>query len=150
MCDGPVLYAEDDENDVFFMTSAFAKLVPPIPLVVVRNGKEVADYLNSAVEANKRPRLLLLDLKLPLMSGLEVLGWIREQERFASLPIAMLTSSTEPYDLMYCRAKGANAYLEKTSQAALPQLIKKLIECAEISDPDERLALPENYLLKLA
>jgi two-component system response regulator len=149
MCEGPVLYAEDDENDVFFMTSAFAKLVPHVPLVIVRDGREATKYLASADDANK-PRLLLLDLKLPLMSGLEVLSWIREREKFASLPVAILTSSTEPYDLMYCRAKGANAYLEKTAQAALPQLIKKLIECAKISGPNEHLTLAENYLLKLA
>ena len=149
MCEGPVLYAEDDENDVYFMTSAFAKVVPQVPLVVVRNGKEAIEYLNAAKGTNKWPRLLLLDLKMPFMSGLEVLSWAREQEKFATLPIAILTSSTEPYDLQYCRSKGANAYLEKISQAELPGLIKKLIGCAKITAPDEHLTLAENYLLKL-
>ena len=88
---------------------------------------------------------------MPVMSGLEVLGWIREHERFASLPIAIFTSSTEPYDLEFCRAKGANAYLEKTSQLdQLLSVVQKLIACSRSAAPMERFALSENYLLKLS
>ena len=77
-----VLYAEDDENDVFFMERAFSKLQLRDALRVVPNGRAALEYLSGAgVFADRTkhplPELLLLDVKMPEMSGLEVLKWAR-------------------------------------------------------------------------
>lgn len=117
-----VLYAEDDENDAFFMRRAFGKLRHPPALRIVPDGRKAVDYLSGVGNfadraAHPLPQLLLLDIKMPYLTGREVLTWVRQQPAFAQLPVVMLTSSTQTGDIEYCRKAGANAFLVKPSQA---------------------------------
>lgn len=114
----PILYAEDDENDVFLLERACARAGITHPLYHVRDGRSVIDYLTGSGPFAQReptllPSLILLDLKMLGKSGLEVLDWIRAQPRFASVPVVMLTSSNLKSDVQTAYDCGANGYLVK-------------------------------------
>ncbi len=131
-----VLYAEDDENDVFFMERAFSKLKLRGALHVVTNGRDAVDYLAGVGAFADRmkhplPDLLLLDVKMPRMSGLEVLTWARAQPEFHALPILLFTSSTQRTDIETSRAQRANGYLVKPSNAdQLAVFVRRILDAA--------------------
>jgi CheY-like chemotaxis protein len=127
--DAVILYAEDDENDVFLVTRAFRKAGLAAPQVVP-NGRAAVDYLRNATAPDAagrpaRPVAVLLDLNMPFLSGLEVLSWIRSQPEYVSLPVAMFTSSNQLKDVSAAFARGATAYVIKPSGA------EKLVELAK-------------------
>jgi CheY-like chemotaxis protein len=130
----PILYAEDEENDVFFMQRAVEKAGISNPLVVVPDGQAVIDYCSGSHCYSNRhehplPCLLLLDLNLPRKSGLEVLKWIRNEPALSTLPVIVLTSSLQDVDIHRAYVQGANSYLVKPSRpdglVALAQTIKE-------------------------
>ena len=113
-----ILLVEDNEDDVFLMRHALEGAGVSNPIVVVESGQRAVDYLSGAGEFNDRtkypmPVIVFLDLKLPLMSGHEVLGWIRAQRQLESLTVVVLTSSDEPSDVRRSYSLGANSYLMK-------------------------------------
>jgi CheY-like chemotaxis protein len=113
-----ILAAEDREEDVALIRRAFKKLNLLNPLQVVADGEQVVAYLQGeGVFSNRAeyplPSLLLLDLKMPRMNGLEVLKWIREQPDFGALRIVMLTSSDDLKDINQAYELGANSFLVK-------------------------------------
>lgn len=128
----PVLYAEDDENDVFLMERAFAKACVINPLQTVIDGAAAIRYLAGMGEFADRQRfplpcLVLLDLNLPRRSGLEVLKWVREQPSMQNLPVIMLTSSIQDRDIGSANVLGANGYLVKPpSSERLLELVTSL------------------------
>src|SRR5213594_4663452 len=100
----PILLAEDDKNDIFLMRRAFDSAGFLNPLYVVHNGQEVVDYLEGAGQFSRRekypvPGLLLLDLKMPLMDGFDVLAWLRGHHQFDTLPVVVITSSKHASDI---------------------------------------------------
>jgi two-component system response regulator len=85
-------------------------------LRVVHDGAEALDYLlgtEAGTPASPRPALVLLDLKLPKVDGLEVLRRIRQEERTRLLPVVILTSSSEEQDIIHGYGSGANSYIRK-------------------------------------
>jgi CheY-like chemotaxis protein len=113
-----LLLVEDNEDDVFLMKRALngAKVINP--LLVAEDGQEAMDYLSGAGKFADRtnyplPAVVFLDLKLPFISGHDVLKWIREQKDLDSLVVIVLTSSNEASDLSRCYALGANSYVVK-------------------------------------
>jgi CheY-like chemotaxis protein len=148
MPQGPLmLYAEDDENDAFFMQRAFAKLNRSDALRIVRDGAEAVEYLVGSGAYSDRgknplPSIVVLDVKMPRMSGLEVLSWIRSHSHLARVPVVMLTSSTHDSDIVFSREHGANGYLVKPGNAEhLAALIDDLLgACQKLSNP--RAVLP--------
>jgi CheY-like chemotaxis protein len=114
----PVLLVEDNEDDVFIFQRAFRQAQLTHPIQVVGDGEEAADYLLGAGSFADRtkhpvPCALLLDLKLPLKGGLEVLQLVRETPAFAGLCVVVLTSSAEERDVARAYELGAQAYLVK-------------------------------------
>jgi CheY-like chemotaxis protein len=114
----PILLAEDDNNDVFLMRRAFQNAGFLNPLIVVQNGKEAVQYLQGEGSYAQRdefplPGLLLLDLKMPLMDGFDVLAWLRERPQFNSLPVVVLTSSKLDSDVTKSREMGVYDYRVK-------------------------------------
>ena len=94
----PVLLVEDDDNDVLFVQRAFKHAGILNRLEVVRDGDQAVDYLSGKGEYADRdkhplPVFVLLDLKMPRRSGLEVLEWVKEREGLRRIPIVVLTSS---------------------------------------------------------
>jgi CheY-like chemotaxis protein len=117
----PILYAEDEENDAYFLRRAFAKAGIEHPLVVAADGQEAIDYcagLGSYADRAEHPSpcLVLLDLNMPRKSGLEVLQSIRADPATATLPAIIFTSSLQLDDIHRAYRNGANAYLVKPSK----------------------------------
>jgi CheY-like chemotaxis protein len=113
-----VLYAEDDPNDITLVELVFARRHPDFCLRVVRDGAQAIAYLKreglfSDPALSPTPLLVLLDVKMPKISGIEVLRWIRGQAAFRNLPILMISSSMQDIDVLRAYELGANAYLAK-------------------------------------
>lgn len=113
----PILLVEDNPNDLELTLLALERSQLANDVVVVRDGAEALDYLfrrNSYAErAQGNPAVLLLDLKLPKVDGLEVLEQIRKSAVLRSIPVVMLTSSREEPDLDRAYQLGVNAYVVK-------------------------------------
>jgi two-component system, response regulator len=105
-----ILLVEDNPDDATLTELALRNEVPA-SLEVARDGQEALDYLLN--EANDLPRLVLLDLKLPNVDGLEVLRRIREHERTCLTPVVILTSSGAPSDVAAAYRNGASSYVRK-------------------------------------
>jgi two-component system response regulator len=112
---GTILLVEDNEDDIELTRRALAKNNLTNPLVVARNGQEALDALlgDGTVEPMDPPAMVLLDLKLPKVDGIEVLRRLRKDDRTRLLPIIILTSSSEDRDLVQGYANGANSYVRK-------------------------------------
>ncbi|MBD2740160.1 response regulator [Coleofasciculus sp. FACHB-1120] len=127
-----ILLVEDDSNDVFLIQRAFRKANLLNPLQVVENGEAAVFYLAGKQPYSDRdryplPALILLDLKLPRKSGLEVLEWLRQQPDLKRLPVVVLTSSEENRDINRAYDLGANSYLVKpVAFEALLDMVKTL------------------------
>lgn len=115
---GLILLVEDDENDVLFAQLAMEDAEVTTPVQVVQTGQEAINYLIGKGEYADRqryplPSLILLDLKLPNVSGLEVLKWLRQQSDLPPLPVIALTSSDDEEDIRRCYQHGVNAFVVK-------------------------------------
>lgn len=113
-----VLLVEDNESDVDLTRRALQKGHIEDELVVAEDGQIALEYLlgigaYEGRDVNKTPAVVLLDLKLPRIPGLEVLRRIRQDERIKHLPVVVLTTSSENADLATSYKLGANSYLRK-------------------------------------
>jgi CheY-like chemotaxis protein len=130
--DGVILLAEDDPNDVLLIQRAFQRNHVANPVQVVRDGEEALAYLSGQApfadrERHPLPVLMLMDLKMPRKSGLEVLEWVRQQPGLKQLPIIVLTSSNQSPDINRAYELGANSYLVKPAGFdSLLDLVKNL------------------------
>ena len=114
---GRILMVEDDPNDVELTMTALAEYNLANEVVVTRDGAEALDYLycrgDFATRTNDNPAVLLLDLKLPKVDGLQVLKQIKSDERLRMIPVVVLTSSHEERDMVASYRLGVNAYVVK-------------------------------------
>lgn len=118
MNSGCILLVEDNPDDVDLTLRAFKKSNIANEVVVARDGAEALDYLRgegqfAGRDTNEQPAIVLLDLKLPKVDGLEVLRQIRDDERNRLLRVVILTSSREEQDLARGYSLGANSYIRK-------------------------------------
>ena len=104
-----ILLVEDNPDDEALTVMALRGV--PAALEVARDGHEAMDYLTN--DGKALPRLVLLDLKLPKIDGLEVLRRIREDDRTRLTPVVVLTSSNAPHDVVASYRLGANSYVRK-------------------------------------
>ena len=117
-----ILLIEDEDDDVFIMQRALRLGQIGNPLQVVRDGQQALDYLSgTGVYANRAqyplPFLIFLDLKLPYVSGFEVLSWMRQQPALAGIVVVVLSGSAEARDQERTYALGARSYLVKPPTA---------------------------------
>jgi len=126
-----ILLVEDDKNDVFFMQQAMKTAGVLNPIRIASDGQQAIDYFKGAGKfANREefplPGLVLLDLKLPYVMGLDVLKWIRQQSEVAVI-VVILSSSEEEDDIATAYRLGANGYLVKPSEAGrLLNMVKSI------------------------
>jgi len=114
----PILLVEDNRDDVELTVMALKESKITNPVVVAGNGVEALDYLfgtgtHAGRDASKQPVVVLLDIKLPLLNGIDVLKRMREDERTRRTPVVMLTSSDEREDIAATYDLGANSYVRK-------------------------------------
>jgi CheY-like chemotaxis protein len=113
----PILLVEDDPSDLELTLAALAKSQLVNEVIVARDDQEAIDYLRCEGDGRTRnpgnPAVILLDLKLPKIDGLEVLETIRSSDTLKSIAVVMLTSSREEQDLVRSYALGVNAYVVK-------------------------------------
>jgi len=114
---GRILLVEDDPKDVELTLTALEEYNLANEVVVARDGAEALDYLYCrgafATRANENPAVLLLDLKLPKVDGLEVLQQVKSDEKLRMVPVVVLTSSREEKDMVASYRLGVNAYVVK-------------------------------------
>lgn len=112
-----ILLAEDDPNDVELTLEALDEFNLANEVIVVNSGIEALEYLQYRGKYEKRakglPAVILLDIKMPKMNGLEVLEKIKKDENLRNIPVIILTSSREEPDLLKAYELGVNAYVVK-------------------------------------
>jgi two-component system response regulator len=118
MIDRVILLVEDNQNDELLTLRALSRSNITNRVIVARDGAEALDYLfrrgaHAGRSENEVPQVVLLDLKLPKIDGLQVLREVRADERTRLLPIVVLTSSLEDRDLISSYGLGANSYIRK-------------------------------------
>lgn len=124
-----ILLVDDDYNDCTLMRRAFVGAKVLNPLIIARSGEEAVDYLSGTGRYSNRkefplPALILLDIKMNGMDGLEVLSWIRSQPGLKTIRVVMLTSSNETKEVNLAYQLGANSFLTK------PVDFERLVEIA--------------------
>ena len=112
MTNRPILLVEDNPSDIKLTQRAFAKTNIANELVVAEDGQAALDYLFSDAD-RELPAVVLLDLKLPRVDGLEFLRRIRADKRTRLLPVVVLTNSKEERDMIESYSLGANSYVRK-------------------------------------
>lgn len=134
----PILLVEDDADDTFFIGHAFANVAPDVALHVCRDGEAAVSYLSGLAPYDDRslhptPALVILDLKLPRMNGVELLQWIRRQDVYQGLPVVVHSSSRQRSDIDRAYYLGANAYLAKEVDVTrLVELARGLVVYAQL------------------
>ncbi len=113
-----ILLVEDNEDDEILILRELKKQNVTNPITVLRDGAEALDYLfctgsYADRDPNEFPTLVMLDLKLPKVDGLEVLRRVRADERTKLIPVAVVTSSDEERDITESYSRGANSYVRK-------------------------------------
>ena len=125
-----VLLVEDNEDDEFLTRRALSKLDIPHRLVVARDGVEALEFLSSQSrdDYSNLPVCVLLDLKLPLVDGLQVLQEIRSNEKTSLMPVMVVTSSAEETDVRAARQLAVTSYTVKPSDSReYMEIIQKLV-----------------------
>ena len=114
---GRILMVEDDPKDVELTMTALEEYNLANEVIVTRDGEEALDYLycrgNYASRSSDNPAVMLLDLKLPKVDGLEVLRQVKSDETLRMIPVVVLTSSHEEKDVVASYKLGVNAYVVK-------------------------------------
>jgi CheY-like chemotaxis protein len=137
-----VLLVEDDINDIFLVKRAFKMAQLANPLQVVTDGEEATHYLSGQDKYADRetyplPKLIVMDIKMPRMTGFEVLEWIKHDGRLRRIPVVIVSSSDRHQDIDRAYELGANAYMIKpVNYRAVERLFESIthywgLECAK-------------------
>jgi two-component system, response regulator len=134
-----IVLVEDDANDAEFVTRTLSQVVPDNKILFIRDGADFLEYLFGVGKfagrnINVLPKVILLDLKLPRVNGIEALQTMKDDPQTRAIPVVIFTSSREEQDVEMCYSLGASSYVVKPSDRQ---------EYAEVL---QRLA---NYWLKL-
>lgn len=134
-----ILLVEDNEGDIVLTIELLESGPHPVRVQVARDGEEAMQYLNreGAHENSTRPDLVLLDLNLPRMHGIEVLERLKQNDELASIPVVIFSSSDAEADVNSCYHRHANCYIAKPSDLdayddALNQLMAFWLETARL------------------
>ncbi len=144
-----ILLAEDNPDDILLIRMAFNRAGFPNPLEVVRNGAEAIQYLKGQGRyANRElfpiPAVILLDLNMPIMSGFEVLTWLRQRPEWKCLPVVVLTTSFYGPDIEKAYDLGANSFVTKSVE--LEEFVGTVRQLCKFWLHDTRLPTPGPFV----
>jgi CheY-like chemotaxis protein len=125
-----LLIAEDNLGDFVLLKRTLAKMNVQCTVVRAQNGREAIDYLDQCAKPpiNGRPTHFILDLKMPVLSGFDVLEWLRSREDYRDLPVIVLSSSSLDGDILKAETFGVDAYLVKPAGLEeLAVLVNKIL-----------------------
>jgi CheY-like chemotaxis protein len=108
-----ILIIEDNPADAKMLRSALARRDSTIETDVLEDGQQAIDYFSNGIAAESPPDLILLDLNLPLVSGFEVLEFMKSEPELRKIPVVVLSGSSNPYEIERCYSSGANSYISK-------------------------------------
>ena len=135
-----IFVAEDDEDDQFLLRSAFADTGMACKLVFFSDGEQL---INELALTEKRPTLVLLDLNMPIMDGFQTLRLLRNNDAYKTIPVLVLTTSSQREDVSLAYSMGANSFIIKPHQYAdltrtVEQLQQFWLSTASISKATSR------------
>jgi two-component system response regulator len=150
-----ILLAEDDEDDVLLMRLAFRKAGLTNPVHVVATGAEAIEYLMGAIEAKSSgsptPLLISLDIDMPMVTGFDVLNWIRTQPALDEVPVVVLSQSDQGKDANRAIQLGARSYLVKPASfdglVGMIRIFRSLVEQVESRPSSGRPGVSANLPL---
>jgi CheY-like chemotaxis protein len=133
MDDGLILFVDDKPLNADLFAGVLRKCGYTNKIVTVGDGIEALDFLfarggYAGRDVSVKPRLILLDLNMPRMDGLEMLRRLREDERTKLLPVVMLTAANHSADRAEAYHLGVNAYVDKFSDVSFPEMVKRIAE----------------------
>ncbi|MFD2571957.1 response regulator [Spirosoma soli] len=105
-----VWVVDDDEDDQLFIRTAFASISPPISVLTLNDGEELLPKL---AEYDELPQLILLDINMPYSNGFDTLKQLRTTSKYATLPVVMLTTSSDESDRQHSLSLGADQFITK-------------------------------------
>ena len=110
-----ILLVEDNEGDILLTLEAFKELKVSNTVAVVRDGAEAIEFLKKEGQYTNSviPNLILLDINMPRLNGIEVLEFIKSNEKLKKIPVVMLTTSSAESDIAACYEKSANCFITK-------------------------------------
>lgn len=132
----PLLIVEDSDDDLFLFRRLLSKAGVSNPLLIATTGQDAIDKLSAIVahlDQHAAPRIVFLDLKLPLRSGFEVLQWIRSQPALKRTVVVVLSSSAEARDVSRSYELGANGYLVKYPE---PAVFREVVDSITVMPAD--------------
>jgi CheY-like chemotaxis protein len=124
-----ILLVDDDPNEALFIDRALHKTGLPYALQTVASAKDAITFFHNLQQPPPKhrqfhPDLILADLKMPVMTGLDLLQWLKQHTRWARIPTILLSNSAEPRDIDAAYSMGANSYLQKSS--TIPEMIAQM------------------------
>jgi CheY-like chemotaxis protein len=122
-----VLYADDDPDDRELISTGFVPYAEFIDVETFENGSDLLSYINSLSPQNGIPCLIILDINMPLLNGLQTLKLIREQEGFESTPIVLFTTYASPADKQFIKKYGADLVLKPVDSLQFYTIIQEFI-----------------------
>lgn len=110
-----ILLVEDNEGDILLTLEAFKEIKAKNTIAVVKDGEEAIDFLKRQGQYadSTIPNLILLDINMPKVNGIEVLDFIKKDEKLKRIPVVMLTTSSSESDISACYEKSANCFITK-------------------------------------
>ena len=108
-----ILLVEDNEGDVLLTTEAFEESKIVNKIIPIKDGRQAIDFFESMKKGEEVPHMVLLDINLPRVSGHEVLMYIKSNEKYKSIPVIMLTTSSAEKDILQCYKNHVNCYITK-------------------------------------
>jgi len=126
---GQIIFVDDDEEDHLIMLEYFKDLGKEKQVVFTRNGQEALNYLDSIPKDDPLPRLIILDLNMPILNGTQTLFQLKRNKRFKNIPVKIFSTSENDNEKRKCISLGADEYIVKpTTYAEGMKMVEKFVK----------------------
>jgi CheY-like chemotaxis protein len=127
-----VLYADDDTDDLALIREAFSNYMHALDLLTFKDGFELLRYVESLAPLQTVPCLIILDVNMPRLNGLEILKKIRSQKELIEVPVVLFSTSTLPSEAAYAESLHAGFITKPLVSSQIPEIVERLLSfCSE-------------------